>query len=99
MRTRRRWPGCYGSSGRAAPDLHALHFPVGGKRFRPTLENFLLFLDREKPYTDFKPNRKSAVLILLQEWKHRQAAATVKKYPEIAAGVLEELGHTVGNCG
>ena len=85
----------FGSSGRAAPDLHALHFPVGGKRFRPTLEDFLLFLDREKLYTDLKPDWKYEVLRSLDEWKQRQAATTVKKYPETAIRVLEELGYTV----
>lgn len=85
----------YGTSGQSAPDLHALYFPVGGRQFRPTLEDFLLFLNREKLYTDFKPHWKPAVLRSIRVWKERQAAATVKKYPEIAVGVLEKLGHTV----
>ena len=85
----------FGASGRPAPDLHALHFPVGGQQFRPTLEDFLLFLNREKLYTDFKPNWKPTVLRSLQGWKDRQAAATVQKYPELAAGVLTKLGYTV----
>ena len=89
----------YGSSGRPAPDLHALHFPVGGKRFRPTLEDFLLFLDRERLYTDFKPNWKPAVLGSLQAWKELQAGSTVKKYPETAVGALEQLGYTVSPPG
>ena len=85
----------YGSSNRPAPDLHALHFPVGGQRFRPTLEEFLLFLNRERLYTDFKPNWRPTTLRSLQESRNRQAAATVKKNPELAAGVLTELGYAV----
>ena len=85
----------YGSSGRAAPDLHALHFPVGAQRFRPTLEDFLLFLNRERLYTDFKPNWKPTVLRSLQEWRARQAAASVQTFPHVAAGVLTKLGYTV----
>ena len=85
----------YGSSGRAAPDLHALHFPVGGQQFRPTLEDFLLFLNRERLYTDFKPNWKREVLKSLRQWQILQAAATVKKYPEVAVGTLEKLGYAV----
>ena len=85
----------YGSSGRPAPDLHALHFPVGGQQFRPTLEDFLLFLNREKLYTDFKPNWKREVLKSLRQWQILQAAATVKKYPEVAVGTLEKLGYAV----
>lgn len=85
----------YGTNGRPAPDLHALHFPVGGKRFRPTFEDFLLFLDREKLYTGFKPNWKPAVLRSLEEWNGRQAAATAQRYPEKAARVLQRLGYSV----
>ena len=85
----------YGSSGQAAPDLHALHFPAGGQAFRPTLEDFLLFLNREKLYRDFKPDWKREVLRSLRQWEDIQAASTVRKYPEIAAGVLEGLGYRV----
>ena len=85
----------YGSSKRPAPDLHALHFPVGGHSFLPTLEDFLLFLNRERLYTDFKPNWRPTTLRSLQESRNRQAAATVKKNPELAAGVLTELGYAV----
>ena len=58
MRTRRNLHGSYGSSGQPAPDLHALHFPAGGRRFRPTLEEFLLFLDRENLFNDWKDGWK-----------------------------------------
>ena len=85
----------YGSSGRAAPDLHALHFPVGGQPFRPTLEDFLLFLNQEELYTNFKPNWKHAVLRSLRAWEAIQAASTVKKYPETAVDALEKLGYAV----
>ena len=85
----------YGSSGRAAPDLHALHFPMGGQAFRPTLEDFLLFLNREKLYTDFKPGWKEGVLRSRRQWDEGQVASTVRKYPEISAGVLEGLGYMV----
>ena len=85
----------YGSSGRATPDLHALHFPVGREQFQPTFEDFLLFLNREKLYTDFKPNWRPEILRSLRGWRDLQAAATVKQYPELAAGVLEGLGYGV----
>ena len=85
----------YGSSDRPAPDLHALHFPVGGQQFCPTLEDFLLFLNRERLYTDFKPGWKRAVLRSLRQWEEVQAVATVKKCPVVAASVLTKLGYTV----
>ena len=61
----------------------------------PTLEDFLLFLNREKLYTGFKPNWKREVLRSLRQWEDIQAGSTVKKYPEIAVGVLRQLGYTV----
>ena len=82
-------------SKRPAPDLNALRFPVGGKRFRPTLEDFLLFLNRERLYTDFKPNWQPTVLRSMQDWKTRQAVSTAKDYSEAAAGALTKLGYTV----
>ena len=63
----------YGSGGRPAANLHALHFPVGGQRFRPTFEDFLLFLDREHIFTHFKEGWKPAVLSSLRLWEEVQA--------------------------
>ena len=85
----------YGSSGRPAPDLHQLHFPVGGQRFRPTLEEFLLFLDREHLYADFKDGWRPAVLASLREWEEVQASATARRFPQAAARSLERLGYRV----
>ena len=85
----------YGSSGLPAPDLHALHFPVGGEQFQPTFEDFLLFLNREKLYTDFKSNWRPEVLRSLREWKDGQVEAVVKRSPKVAVGVLERLGYRV----
>ena len=85
----------YGSSGRPAPDLHRLHFPVGGKRFRPTLEDFLLFLDREGLYKGFKEGWRPAVQASLRQWEEAQAATTARRFPDAAAGSLKRLGYTV----
>ena len=85
----------YGTSARAAPDLHALHFPAGGQRFRPTLEEFLFFLDRENLFTDWKDGWKSRLIESFNEWEQRQARATVRRYPEEAASTLEALGYAV----
>ena len=89
----------YGSSGQPAPDLHALHFPVGGRRFRPTLEDFLLFLDRERLFTNWKPGWRPRILDSLAEWERSQARATVRRYPEEAAAQLEDLGYVITAAG
>lgn len=85
----------YGSSGQPAPDLHSLHFPVGGPRFRPTLEEFILFLDREGLYNDFKRGWKRVVLDSLREWEEIQASSTARRFPDAAADSLSRLGYTV----
>ena len=85
----------YGTSAQAAPDLHALHFPAGGRRFRPTLEEFLLFLDREKLFTNWKEGWKPKLIQSLEEWERLQARATARQFPDEAAGALEALGYDV----
>lgn len=85
----------YGSCGHAAPNLHDLHFPVGGRRFRPTIEEFLLFLDRENLFTDWNDGWKAELLVSLAEWEQRQARATARRYPEAVARELRVLGYTV----
>ena len=89
----------YGSSRQPAPDLHALHFPVGGRRFRPTLEDFLLFLDRERIFTNWKPGWRAQVVESLAEWDRSQARATVRRYPEEAITQLEDLGYVMSRLG
>lgn len=85
----------YGSSGRSAPDLHALHFPVGGQRFRPTLEDFLLFLNREDIYKEFRSGWERSVKESLQDWERDQVNKTAQKYPGDTADALRELGYEV----
>ena len=85
----------FGSSDQAAPDLHALHFPVGGRRFRPTLEEFLLFLDREGLFNDWKDGWKPKLIQSLEAWERLQARATARQFPEEAVGALEALGYNV----
>ena len=85
----------YGTSAQAAPDLHALHFPAGGQRFRPTLEEFLFFLDRENLFTNWKDGWEPRLIESLKDWEGLQARATVRRYPAEAAGTLEALGYAV----
>ena len=85
----------YGSSSQPAPHLHSLHFPAGGRRFRPTLEEFLLFLDREGLFNDWKEGWKPKLIQSLEAWERMQARATARQFPEEAVGALEALGYGV----
>lgn len=85
----------YGSSGQRLPLLQDIHFPAGGGRFRPTLEDFLLFLDQEKIFTDWKEGYIDVLQESRSKWEQIQARATTRRYPQEAAEVLERLGYRV----
>lgn len=86
----------YGKAGSPAPDLHDLHFPVGGRRFRPTLEEFLFFLDKEKLFTDWHDDQWRQYLNeTLSDFERIQARTTVRNYHDDAANVLSGLGYEV----
>jgi hypothetical protein len=78
--------------GRDSPGrpLRDLHFPVGGRRFRPTLEDVIEFLiveelvDRHIGWEDAIEERRS-------DWEARQLGAAVRRNPEIAKAALREL--------
>lgn len=74
--------------------LSALHFPVGGARMRPCLEDFLYFVILE-----FQIDVFSDALAVLAEgrerWRRRQVGTLVRDVPDEAVRVLRELGYGV----
>lgn len=79
------------------PNIADLHFPVGGSRFRPCLEDVLEMLIREfdiDPRTD-----RAAVLKSLAEgraaWRNLQLRSAIRDDPRSAAEVLRQLGYQV----
>lgn len=86
----------YGTGAHPLPRLDEIHFPVGGHRFRPTVEEFLLFLDREHLFSDWS-NRgwRQVVEESLSDWEERQARATVRRYQHAAVDELTRLGFVV----
>ncbi len=85
----------YGTAGLPLPRLQEIHFPVGGRRFRPTVEEFLGFLDREKLFTDWRPGWNAILNESLDAWNRRQAQATVRNNPEAAIEQLKKMGYQV----
>ncbi len=78
-----------GTAGEPLPRLQEIRFPVGGKRFRPTIEEFLLFLHRERLFRDWiRPGWRSTVDASLVEWETRQARSTVRRLPDAAVDQL-----------
>lgn len=76
------------------PILSSIHFPVGGERFRPCLEDFFQFCINE-----FGLQVKSTAKLALEtgrvEWRRKQLKAAIGDSPTIAAEALREYGWLV----
>ena len=87
-------PGRIGVSESPVPTLQNLHFPLGGHRFRPALEDLIEMLIDE-----FGINRRDDALEVLKEarikWRLTQTRAAVRDAPGAAADSLHELGYQV----
>lgn len=81
-------------AGRRLPRADDLHFPVGGDRFRPALEDVLQFLVEALGV----PARRGWLGVLKEgrvDWRERQLASAVRDNAEAAAAALVELGYLV----
>ncbi len=74
--------------------LQSLHLPVGGRRYRPCLEDFLQFLIQECGI-DARNGWQAAVKAGRVRWHQRQLAAVVRDAPDEAAHALRALGYSV----
>lgn len=82
----------YGSGGVTLPRGHEVHFPVGGVRFRPVIEDVLLFLDREHLFNDWATTTwRSTIDASRHVYDLRQARATVRRFPDEARAVLARM--------
>jgi hypothetical protein len=79
----------YGPKGRP---LKKLHLPVGGRRFRPSVEDLIEFLVTEK-LADGRRGWKAHVDEGRQRFEERQLRAAVRRHPDIALAILREEGH------
>ncbi|GAA2341306.1 hypothetical protein [Dactylosporangium salmoneum] len=84
-----------GDLGRKEVDaLSKLHLPVGGRRFRPALEDLLECLINER-IVDPHPGWKQVLDESRQKYRDKQIAAAVRRQPEIAVNELRRLGYGV----
>lgn len=74
--------------------LESLHFPTGGARFRPCLEDLLEFLIRDCKFAA-KEGWSQAVTEGRERWRRLQARSIVRDVPHEAADVLTKLGYAV----
>ena len=74
--------------------LDELHIPVGGNRFRPTLEDFLYFVIGECGFRS-REGWENNLLDHREEWMEAQCRAVVRDSPSIAARELKDLGYEI----
>lgn len=75
-----------------------LHFPVGGTRFRPALEDILLMLVEEYGVEAYELDPADVVQVLresLQEWRTSQARAVIRDMPSLAIDFFESKGYVI----
>jgi len=76
------------------PHLYELHFPLGGHRFRPCLEDLLEML-----VVEFGVDSTSAGMRSLrqgrEEWRRKQLRSVVRDDPDEAAELLRSMGYSV----
>ena len=76
----------------AFPTFSALHFPVGGDRFRPCLEDVLQMACSEFGI-DTVPGWQAALEQSRAEYRRRQIRAVVEEFPDLAYDVLVDAGY------
>ena len=79
------------NAGRISPmrPLRDFHFPVGGRRFRPALEDVVEFLVVEG-LAEMRNDWETVVKEHRDRWEEHQLRAAVRRFPEIALQQLRE---------
>lgn len=80
-------------SGRAKKRPVALHLPVGGRRYRPSLEDLIEFCILEDLVTP-RPDWQSALEASRDRFHTQQLRAAVRRKPDESASVLRDIGWT-----
>jgi len=79
---------------RKADALEKIHLPVGGPRFRPSLEDVLQMLVSDVG-VDARPGWNRVIEDSRIRWRERQTRVVVRDHPEIAVGELRSMGYMI----
>jgi hypothetical protein len=79
---------------RKADTLEKIHLPVGGSRFRPSLEDVLQMLITDVGI-DARPGWNRVIEDSRVRWRERQTRVVVRDHPEIAVGELKSMGYVI----
>lgn len=77
--------------------LGRFHIPVGGRRYRPTLEDFIEFLFLEKLIPNLHPSGRQVIDEHRNEWMKLQLRAAIRNDPGVAVEKLEDMGYVIQN--
>lgn len=76
--------------------LEKFHIPVGGRRFRPSLEDFLEFLWAERLIPAMHDGWDDVLVRHRSNWLALQLRAAVRNDPGSAIAQLEAMGYSIG---
>lgn len=77
--------------------LESIHFPVGGRRFRPSLEDFIEFLYNEDLLPSVHPRWREVLQSTRSGYLDGQLRAAVRRNPDVASAQLTSMGYVVSN--
>jgi hypothetical protein len=89
------WGKALTLSGQQVRPLHSLHIPAGGRRFRPTMEDFVEFLLAERFVQPADERWRSVLSAKRAFWEERQARAAARRHQAAVADTLQQLGWSV----
>lgn len=85
----------YALAGQPIKHLHKLHIPLGDRRFRPSVEDFIEFLCQENLAVDRHERWQRAIAESRGDWIGRQVRAAVRRSPNDAVDQLQRMGYRV----
>lgn len=88
------WEELLIASGKRADSLSKLHLPVGGKRYRPALEDILESLIAEG-ILEPKSGWERVLEDSRAEFRRRQLKAAIRRDPDTAVAALQALGYKI----
>ena len=77
-----------------AARMSRIHFPTGGHRFRPTLEDVLQMIEEEFG-ANSGPTWPEVLRTNRVQWRRQQTGSAVRDCPSEAVRVLEQLGYAI----
>jgi hypothetical protein len=88
------WDDVLAASGRPRGGLSKLHLTVGGRRYRPSLEDLIEMLIDEG-FVDARPGSRELLGASRERFQRRQLRAAIRRDPEAAVLELRDAGYTV----